>query len=125
MARTTIVTESALGDQLTGLSLLAVAVVVYVYYTTWVFVTVRRRRFPFASPFASPFLSMLTPVVLWPRRQPFFEATHWVQAYFPDRFYALAIPAGLMAALVVFVGVFVACVLARNKKKKASKPKAA
>ena len=38
--------------------------------------------------------------------QPFLEPSHWLQALFLDRFYAVAIPAGLILALVVFVFAF-------------------
>lgn len=80
----------ALGDKLVGLALMGVSLAVFVYYSLWVVVT------------------------------PFLEPSHWLQALFLDRFYAVAIPAGLILALVVFVFAFVSSVLAKSAKKKSS-----
>lgn len=50
--------------------------------------------------------------------QPYLPSSHPLQALFLDRFYAVAIPAGLILAVGVFVGSFILNVLSRSNAKK-------
>jgi dolichyl-phosphate mannosyltransferase polypeptide 2 regulatory subunit len=52
--------------------------------------------------------------------QPLLGSSHPLQAYFPDRLYAFAIPSVLLIAGVVFVVAFVSIVLSRSQKNKKS-----
>jgi hypothetical protein len=53
--------------------------------------------------------------------QPYLPSEHPLQAAFPDRFYAVAVPSALVVAVGAFVAFFVYSVIARaNAKKKAT-----
>jgi hypothetical protein len=52
--------------------------------------------------------------------QPFLPRSHELQSYFLDRWYAVAIPAGLIVLLLVFVSAFILSVLSKAAAKKKS-----
>ena len=56
-----------------------------------------------------------------PTVQPLLPANHVLQAYFIDRWYAVAIPAGLIVVLFAFVATFIMRVLAKAAAAKKSK----
>ena len=53
--------------------------------------------------------------------QPFVEDTHTLQAYFPARHWAIAIPATLLVVLVSVATAFIALVTIKKARKKAKK----
>mmetsp|Transcript_79850 Transcript_79850/g.222164 ORF Transcript_79850/g.222164 Transcript_79850/m.222164 type:complete len:92 (-) Transcript_79850:149-424(-) len=83
-------------DKAVGTALLAISVVVFVYYTLWAIVT------------------------------PFVDADHPLQSFFPARYYAIMIPTLLLVVGITVATTFVALVLIKSgKKKKADAAKAA
>ncbi|KAK3248339.1 hypothetical protein CYMTET_42190 [Cymbomonas tetramitiformis] len=75
-------------DKLLGFLLLSASSTAFVYYTLWVIVT------------------------------PFVEEEHYLQTWFPDRYYAIAIPAYLGLLLCVFVAGFIGHVMLKARKPK-------
>ncbi|XP_004392601.1 dolichol phosphate-mannose biosynthesis regulatory protein [Mirounga angustirostris] len=73
-------------DQVVGLGLVAVSLIIFTYYTAWVILL------------------------------PFIDSQHVIHKYFLPRAYAVAIPlaAGLM--LLLFVGLFITYVMLKNQK---------
>ncbi|GAB5031993.1 dolichol phosphate-mannose biosynthesis regulatory protein [Nannochloropsis oceanica] len=84
-------------DQLAGAFLLAVAVIVFVYYTLWVIVL------------------------------PFIDPDVGLHAFFPPRFYAIAIPTVLLVVFVGLVTLFIGLTMLRAasaEKRKKKQPQA-
>eukprot|EP00741_Cyanophora_paradoxa_P009623 tig00001542_g9321.t1 len=79
----------ASSDAAVGVLLLVVAIVVWVYYTLWVLVT--------------PFVA---------------ESHAYLLDYFPDRYYAVAVPAALLVVLFTGVGLFVSLSIIKSGQKK-------
>ncbi|ELK07227.1 Dolichol phosphate-mannose biosynthesis regulatory protein [Pteropus alecto] len=79
--------EMATGtDQVVGLGLVAVSLIIFTYYTTWVILL------------------------------PFIDSQHVIHKYFLPRAYAVAIPLAAGLLLLLFVGVFITCVMLKNQK---------
>ena len=53
--------------------------------------------------------------------QPFIDPAHDLQGYFPDRQWAIMIPAVLLVLLVTFATAFIAWVLIKKARKQAAK----
>ncbi|KAH9076802.1 dolichyl-phosphate mannosyltransferase polypeptide 2, regulatory subunit [Aphanomyces euteiches] len=75
-------------DQSSGAILLAVSVASYIYYALWVFVT------------------------------PFVDKDHAVQSFFPERYYAMAIPSVLLVVFLTVCSTFIGLVMIRSKPPK-------
>ena len=98
-------------DKAVGTFLIAAAAVIWGYYTCWVFITVRVTCSPVVPARASH-----------PRPpQPFFDDAAPLQALFPDRWYAIAGPAAILATLVSLLTAFVGVTTARSAAAKAKK----
>lgn len=122
-------TWQAIQDKLLGTVLLSLSLLIFVYYTLWVVVTVRaaseQEEFalvvasspssPSSSPHARPTLPCARPALLR-GAQPFVDASHFVQAFFPDRKYGVMLPAVLLVLLIVVAGTFVGAVMYSTKK---------
>ncbi|KAF6327219.1 dolichyl-phosphate mannosyltransferase subunit 2, regulatory [Rhinolophus ferrumequinum] len=78
--------EMATGtDQVVGLGLVAVSLIIFTYYTTWVILL------------------------------PFIDSQHVIHKYFLPRAYAVAIPLAAGLLLLLFVGVFITYVMLKNQ----------
>jgi len=77
-------------DRIFGFGLLVFSFSLFVYYTFWVIIT------------------------------PFIEKDHFIHNYFPDRYYALAIPLVAFIVLLTIVLGFIALVMIKNQKRKTS-----
>ena len=75
-------------DKVFGLSLLAAAAVIFIYYTLWVVVT------------------------------PFVDADHPLQQYFPERQWAIILPTGAFICVVAAAGTFIGLVMIKSKKRR-------
>ncbi|ETV80032.1 hypothetical protein H257_07215 [Aphanomyces astaci] len=75
-------------DQRAGAILLAVSVVSYVYYFLWVIIS------------------------------PFVDKDHIVQSFFPERYYAIAIPSVLLVVFLTVCSTFIGLVMIRSKPPK-------
>ncbi|XP_008518176.2 dolichol phosphate-mannose biosynthesis regulatory protein [Equus przewalskii] len=73
-------------DQVVGLGLVAVSLVIFTYYTAWVILL------------------------------PFIDSQHVIHKYFLPRAYAVAVPLAAGLLLLLFVGVFIIYVLLKNQK---------
>uniref|UniRef100_A0A452RNP3 Dolichol phosphate-mannose biosynthesis regulatory protein n=1 Tax=Ursus americanus TaxID=9643 RepID=A0A452RNP3_URSAM len=73
-------------DQVVGLGLVAVSLVIFTYYTAWVILL------------------------------PFIDSQHVIHKYFLPRAYAVAIPLAAGLLLLLFVGVFITYVMLKNQK---------
>uniref|UniRef100_G3UJ40 Dolichol phosphate-mannose biosynthesis regulatory protein n=1 Tax=Loxodonta africana TaxID=9785 RepID=G3UJ40_LOXAF len=73
-------------DQVVGLVLVAVSLIIFTYYTVWVIIL------------------------------PFIDSQHVIHKYFLPRAYAVAIPLAVGLLLLLFVGVFITFVMVKNKK---------
>ncbi|XP_043421898.1 dolichol phosphate-mannose biosynthesis regulatory protein [Prionailurus bengalensis] len=79
--------EMATGtDQVVGLGLVAISLLIFTYYTAWVILL------------------------------PFIDSQHVVHKYFLPRAYAVAIPLAAGLLLLLFVGVFITYVMLKNQK---------
>ena len=72
-----------------ALKLLTASVAIFAYYTLWVLVT------------------------------PFIDRTYFLQAYFPDRAFAIMIPVVLLVLVLTATGAFLALVMIKSRKPKA------
>ncbi|ETI44668.1 hypothetical protein F441_10595 [Phytophthora nicotianae CJ01A1] len=77
-------------DKVVGLVLLAVSVIVYVYYSIWVLLT------------------------------PFIDEEHPIQQFFLPYYYAISIPAVLLVLLFSGAATFIGMVMIKSQKKKKS-----
>ncbi|NP_001230988.1 dolichol phosphate-mannose biosynthesis regulatory protein [Sus scrofa] len=73
-------------DQVVGLGLVAVSLIIFTYYTTWVILL------------------------------PFIDSQHVIHKYFLPRAYAVAIPLAAGLLLLLFVGVFITSVMLKSQK---------
>ncbi|XP_048369531.1 dolichol phosphate-mannose biosynthesis regulatory protein isoform X1 [Sphaerodactylus townsendi] len=73
-------------DQMVGYGLVAFSLAVFTYYTTWIIIL------------------------------PFIESDHIIHKYFLPREYSVIIPVVAGLLLLLFVGVFIAIVVWKNKK---------
>ncbi|XP_003470670.2 dolichol phosphate-mannose biosynthesis regulatory protein [Cavia porcellus] len=73
-------------DQVVGLGLLAVSLIIFTYYTVWVILL------------------------------PFIDSEHIIHKYFLPRAYAVAIPLAVGLLLLLFVGLFITYVMLKNRK---------
>ncbi|XP_077706946.1 dolichol phosphate-mannose biosynthesis regulatory protein isoform X8 [Canis aureus] len=73
-------------DQVVGLGLVAVSLIIFLYYTAWVILL------------------------------PFIDSQHVIHKYFLPRAYAVAIPLAAGLLLLLFVGVFITYVMLKNQK---------
>ncbi|XP_005382446.1 PREDICTED: dolichol phosphate-mannose biosynthesis regulatory protein isoform X2 [Chinchilla lanigera] len=79
--------EMATGtDQVVGLGLLAVSLIIFTYYTVWVILL------------------------------PFIDSEHIIHKYFLPRAYAVAIPLAVGLLLLLFVGLFITYVMLKNRR---------
>lgn len=78
-------------DTLVGVGMLTVATVVFVYYSLWTFLV------------------------------PFVDPSHPIAALFPDREWAVRIPALLLVLGVLVVGSFIGITVSKSNKKKRAK----
>ncbi|KDO26995.1 hypothetical protein SPRG_07708 [Saprolegnia parasitica CBS 223.65] len=78
----------ASSDQTVGAILLAISVSTFAYYTLWVIIT------------------------------PFVDKDHVVQGFFPDRHYAIAIPAILLVIFLTICSTFIGLVMIKSKHTK-------
>ena len=76
-------------DKLLGGLLMTASVAIFAYYTLWVLVT------------------------------PFIDRTYFLQAYFPDRAFAIMIPVVLLVLVLTATGAFLALVMIKSRKPKA------
>ncbi|KAJ3128231.1 hypothetical protein HK100_009301 [Physocladia obscura] len=80
--------KASTSDQIVGGTLLIISLVVFVYYTTWALIL------------------------------PLLDTTNSLHEYFPDRVWAVRVPVILLVIGGSLIGVFVASVLNKSKKKK-------
>ncbi|XP_007942559.1 dolichol phosphate-mannose biosynthesis regulatory protein [Orycteropus afer afer] len=73
-------------DQVVGLGLVAVSLIIFTYYTVWVILL------------------------------PFIDSEHVIHKYFLPRAYAVAIPLAAGLLLLLFVGIFITYVMLKNQK---------
>ncbi|XP_075416852.1 dolichol phosphate-mannose biosynthesis regulatory protein isoform X2 [Tenrec ecaudatus] len=73
-------------DQVVGLGLVAVSLVIFTYYTVWVILL------------------------------PFIDSQHAIHKYFLPRAYAVGIPLAAGLLLLLLVGVFITYVMLKNQK---------
>ncbi|XP_020019840.2 dolichol phosphate-mannose biosynthesis regulatory protein [Castor canadensis] len=73
-------------DQVVGLGLVAVSLIIFTYYTAWVILL------------------------------PFIDSQHVIHKYFLPRAYAVAIPLAVGLLLLLFVGLFITYVMLKNQK---------
>ncbi|XP_038601190.1 dolichol phosphate-mannose biosynthesis regulatory protein [Tachyglossus aculeatus] len=73
-------------DQLVGLGLVAFSLVVFTYYTIWIIIL------------------------------PFIDSDHVIHKYFLPREYAVTIPLVVGLILLLFVGIFITCVMLKSRK---------
>nr|XP_030714414.1 dolichol phosphate-mannose biosynthesis regulatory protein isoform X1 [Globicephala melas] len=73
-------------DQVVGLGLVAVSLIIFTYYTVWVILL------------------------------PFIDSQHVIHKYFLPQAYAVAIPLAAGLLLLLFVGVFITYVMLKNQK---------
>ncbi|KAM6182906.1 dolichol phosphate-mannose biosynthesis regulatory protein isoform 1-T1 [Erethizon dorsatum] len=73
-------------DQVVGLGLLAVSLIIFTYYTVWVILL------------------------------PFIDSEHIIHKYFLPRAYAVAIPLAVGLLLLLFVGLFITYVMLKNRR---------
>ncbi|XP_023557428.1 dolichol phosphate-mannose biosynthesis regulatory protein [Octodon degus] len=73
-------------DQVVGLGLLAVSLIIFTYYTVWVILL------------------------------PFIDSEHIIHKYFLPRAYAVAIPLAVGLLLLLFVGLFITYVMLKNRQ---------
>ncbi|XP_006835041.1 PREDICTED: dolichol phosphate-mannose biosynthesis regulatory protein [Chrysochloris asiatica] len=73
-------------DQVVGLGLVAVSLIIFTYYTIWVILL------------------------------PFIDSQHVIHKYFLPRAYAVGIPLAVGLLLLLFVGLFITCVMLKNQK---------
>ncbi|XP_047624477.1 dolichol phosphate-mannose biosynthesis regulatory protein [Phacochoerus africanus] len=73
-------------DQVVGLGLVAVSLIIFTYYTAWVILL------------------------------PFIDSQHVIHKYFLPRAYAVAIPLAAGLLLLLFVGVFITSVMLKSQK---------
>ena len=85
--------------------MLAVASIVFVYYTVWALFLVCRFDHSLLQ-------SMLT------RLQPFFPASHPIHDLFPAREWAIRLPAFILVVGLSVVGLFVGLVVMKERAKK-------
>lgn len=78
-------------DKLVGTGMLAVATVVFTYYSIWTFLI------------------------------PFVDQSHPIAGFFPPREWAVRIPALLLVLGVIAVGTFIGTTVAKSNKKKNAK----
>ncbi|OQR81680.1 hypothetical protein THRCLA_23314, partial [Thraustotheca clavata] len=80
--------DAASSDQTVGAIVLAISVPTFAYYTLWVLIT------------------------------PFVDKDHVVQSFFPDRHYAIAIPAILFVIFLTICSTFIGLVMIKSKNEK-------
>ncbi|CAI9174863.1 unnamed protein product [Rangifer tarandus platyrhynchus] len=73
-------------DQVVGLGLVALSLIIFTYYTAWVILL------------------------------PFIDSQHVIHKYFLPRAYAIAIPLAAGLLLLLFVGIFITYVMLKNQK---------
>ncbi|PNJ45635.1 dolichol phosphate-mannose biosynthesis regulatory protein [Pongo pygmaeus] len=73
-------------DQVVGLGLVAVSLIIFTYYTAWVILL------------------------------PFIDSQHVIHKYFLPRAYAVAIPLAAGLLLLLFVGLFISYVMLKSKR---------
>lgn len=79
--------EMATGtDQVVGLGLVVVSLIIFTYYTAWVILL------------------------------PFIDSQHVIHKYFLPRAYAVTIPLAVGLLLLLFVGMFITYVMLKNRK---------
>lgn len=104
--------------------MLAVATFVFLYYTIWTLLMVRRT--PSSLSFHSFTMSRCRPEFqLTLLVKPFVDEDHALHSLFPPRVWAIRIPVILILLGSAVVGSFLGVVMIRSNKKKAAKLKAA
>ena len=112
----------AVSDKVLGASLIAIAALIFVYYTVWVLILVRCSRCDCWYRCSHSFLQLISFHFLCSLciPQPFVEDSV-ILDLFPPRLYAIIIPATILVAVISIVGAFIGYVLlkeARKSKKK-------
>uniref|UniRef100_F7CLZ5 Dolichol phosphate-mannose biosynthesis regulatory protein n=2 Tax=Cercopithecinae TaxID=9528 RepID=F7CLZ5_MACMU len=75
-----------MGNQVVGLGLVAVSLIIFTYYTAWVILL------------------------------PFIDSEHVIHKYFLPRAYAVAIPLAAGLLLLLFVGLFITYVMLKSER---------
>uniref|UniRef100_A0A2K6K4N4 Dolichol phosphate-mannose biosynthesis regulatory protein n=4 Tax=Colobinae TaxID=9569 RepID=A0A2K6K4N4_RHIBE len=75
-----------MGNQVVGLGLVAVSLIIFTYYTAWVILL------------------------------PFIDSQHVIHKYFLPRAYAVAIPLAAGLLLLLFVGLFITYVMLKSER---------
>lgn len=104
---------------------MATAAFIFIYYTLWAIVTVRLS--PLTSPF-SPLLVLLATLrcvetadpLTW-FTQPLLPADAYLQSFFPDRVWAIRLPALALVVGLSGIGAFVGMVFKKEADKKRKK----
>ena len=115
----------AFTDKALGSLLIVASVVIFVYYTLWVFVVVSFDPIVCIKSTSSliihhPFLS--SRLVSSPL-QPFVEPNSAFRGFFPDQSYAISVPVTLLVLAIFLVFMFVCIVIIRDAQKRSSKDK--
>ncbi|KAL7688595.1 putative dolichol phosphate-mannose biosynthesis regulatory [Plasmopara halstedii] len=97
-------------DKVVGSVLLVSSVVLYIYYSIWVLLTVRTSD-------SMPSIFALTYFVLQ-SLQPFFDEGHPIQDFFLPYHYAISVPAVLLVLLFTGAATFIGMVMIESREKK-------
>lgn len=94
------------------MAMLIVATTVFLYYTTWTLLMVRRQLQ------SDPFMWQGAKTL-----QPFVDAGHPLHDFFPPRVWAIRLPVIIILLGCAVVGSFLGMVMIRSNRKKAAKAK--
>ncbi|XP_046307709.1 dolichol phosphate-mannose biosynthesis regulatory protein isoform X1 [Marmota monax] len=97
-------------DQVVGLGLVAVSLIIFTYYTAWVILLVC------LPPPPSAHLPPSLDLEVDPLHHPFIDNEHVIHKFFLPRAYAVAIPLAAGLLLLLFVGLFITYIMLKNQR---------
>lgn len=99
-------------DKVVGACLLCLSASIFVYYTLWVIITVRYISYHTCSICGNSVFVLHAFYI-----QPFIDQDQAIQEWFPDRQYAVMIPAALLVLAITMVVTFVGVVFIKTGRK--------
>ncbi|XP_050011290.1 dolichol phosphate-mannose biosynthesis regulatory protein isoform X3 [Alexandromys fortis] len=97
-------------DQVVGFGLVAVSLIIFTYYTTWVILLEIQQK---AKQW---WRTPLIPGGRGRRISPFIDSQHVIHKYFLPRAYAVLIPLATGLLLLLFVGLFITYVMLKSQR---------